>query len=201
MRPRRHRTIPVSSGCSARAPRGSSSFRSTPGISAAPSAGAGPPSARRRASSGPDDPGDGTQAAPARCLRSFGRLTAKSAAHAPWTWRLLRGPVRRLFDSLAPGWDERTDADSERAACADRGGARALEREPLSRALDIGTGTGTGAFFLASRYPDAEVTGIDLSEAMIAKAKEKAAARGASRPVRGRGHRELRSRASRSTSY
>src|SRR5439155_19909686 len=48
---------------------------------------------------------------------------------------------------------------------------------PPGRVLDIGTGTGTGAFFIASRYPSAEVVGIDLAEAMIARANEKAGSR------------------------
>jgi SAM-dependent methyltransferase len=116
---------------------------------------------------------------PGPLLQNFGRLTAKAAAHAPWAWRLLRGPVRRVFDSLAPGWDERTDAESEERYAPIAAALEHLERKPLS-ALDIGTGTGTGAFFLASRYPEAEVTGIDLSEPMIARAREKAAARNAS---------------------
>lgn len=116
---------------------------------------------------------------PGPLLRGFGRLTAKAAAHAPWSWPLLRGPVRRVFDSLAAGWDERTRADSEERLAPIAAALEHLEREPSS-ALDIGTGTGTGAFFLAARYPQAEVTGIDLSERMIAAATERAAARGAS---------------------
>jgi SAM-dependent methyltransferase len=40
------------------------------------------------------------------------------------------------------------------------------------RVLDLGTGTGVGARFLAERYPAAEVVGVDLAPAMIAKAQE-----------------------------
>ena len=80
---------------------------------------------------------------------------------------------------MAPGWDARTRADSEERLAPIGVALDRLERAPSS-ALDIGTGTGTGAFVLASRYPNAEIVGIDLSEAMIAKAQEKAAARGAS---------------------
>jgi SAM-dependent methyltransferase len=116
---------------------------------------------------------------PGPVLRTFGRTTAKAAAHAPWSWRFLRGPVRRIFDSLAEGWDERTRADSEERLAPIAAALEHLVREPGS-VLDIGTGTGTGAFFLAGRYPHADVTGIDLSEKMIAKAKERTATRGMS---------------------
>jgi SAM-dependent methyltransferase len=108
-------------------------------------------------------------------VRRFGRLTARAAAHAPWSWRLFRGPVRRLFDSMAEGWDQRTQADSPGRLAPVRAALEHVERPP-ARVLDIGTGTGTGAFFLASRYPSAEVVGIDLSEAMVAQANEKAKA-------------------------
>jgi SAM-dependent methyltransferase len=111
-------------------------------------------------------------------LRYFGRLTASVAAHAPWSWRLFRRPIRRVFDSLAPGWDERTQADSEERLAPIAAALEHIERRPRT-ALDIGTGTGTGAFFLASRYPEAEVTGIDLSPVMIEKARERAAKRDA----------------------
>jgi SAM-dependent methyltransferase len=113
---------------------------------------------------------------PGPLLTRFGRLTSKAAAHAPWSWRLLRGPVRRVFDSLAAGWDERTQADSPSRLAPVGAALDHLER-PVERALDIGTGTGTGAFFVASRYPDAEVVGIDISAAMVARANEKAAGR------------------------
>ena len=51
---------------------------------------------------------------------------------------------------------------------------RALEQvEPPRRALDLGTGTGDGAFAIARRFPDAEVVGLDISEAMVAEAGRK----------------------------
>ncbi len=113
---------------------------------------------------------------PGPLVRGFGRTITKAAAHAPWTWRLLRGPVRRFFDGLAPGWDARVGGESETRLAPLANAISYVAREP-ARALDIGTGTGTGAFFVASRYPAAEVIGIDLADAMIAIATEKASDR------------------------
>ncbi len=42
---------------------------------------------------------------------------------------------------------------------------------PLERALDVGTGTGAGARILRERFPDAEVTGVDLAEGMLGEAR------------------------------
>jgi ubiquinone/menaquinone biosynthesis C-methylase UbiE len=42
-----------------------------------------------------------------------------------------------------------------------------------ARALDLGTGTGHGAFAIARRFPEAEVVGVDLAEAMVAVARAK----------------------------
>ncbi len=114
---------------------------------------------------------------PGPLVRNFGKLITRAAAHVPWTWRFLRGPVRRFFDRLAPGWDERVGADSEHRMAPLVDALARIDREP-ARALDIGTGTGTGALFMAERYPSAEVVGIDLAERMIAQANEKARARG-----------------------
>jgi SAM-dependent methyltransferase len=113
---------------------------------------------------------------PGPLARNFGKLITRAAAHAPWTWRFLRAPVRRFFDRLAPGWDERVGADSEQRLAPLVAALEHVDREP-DRALDIGTGTGTGAFVMADRYPSAAVTGIDLSEGMIAEADGKAARR------------------------
>ena len=52
---------------------------------------------------------------------------------------------------------------------------RALEQvePPPRRALDLGTGTGDGAFAIARRFPDAEVVGVDIADAMVAEARRK----------------------------
>jgi ubiquinone/menaquinone biosynthesis C-methylase UbiE len=44
---------------------------------------------------------------------------------------------------------------------------------PPSKALDLGTGTGQGAFAIARRFPRTQVVGVDLAEAMLAEARRK----------------------------
>jgi SAM-dependent methyltransferase len=115
-----------------------------------------------------------TRPPPGRVVRTIGKTITKAAVHAPWTWRLLRTPVRRFFDGLAPGWDARVGSGSEQRLAPLDAALAHVEREP-ARVLDIGTGTGTGAFVLAERYPRAEVVGIDLAPSMIEQARRKAA--------------------------
>ena len=123
----------------------------------------------------------GPRRGPSPLVRTLGRAVNSAVARFPWSWRLFSGPVRRFFDSVAVGWDERVRSDSPEyleplVAALDR-----LEGSP-GRILDIGTGTGAAALELADRYPDAEVVGIDVSAEMVAQAKAKAADRSA--PVR-----------------
>jgi SAM-dependent methyltransferase len=103
-------------------------------------------------------------------VRALGRAVSSAIARFPWSWRLFSGPVRRFFDSVAVGWDERVRSDSPEyleplVAVLDR-----LEASP-GRIVNIGTGTGA-APELADRYPDAEVVGIDISAQMVKEAKE-----------------------------
>jgi ubiquinone/menaquinone biosynthesis C-methylase UbiE len=86
--------------------------------------------------------------------------------------------VRRFFDRAAPRWDERIQPESPERLATLAAGLDRLTHNP-ARVLDVGTGTGAGAFLLARRYPEAEILGIDLSPAMIEVADEKAAERGA----------------------
>lgn len=104
-----------------------------------------------------------------RLGRRFARLATNAVVRRPALWRLFRGPIRRQFDRLAPRWDAIRMEDHLAAF------ERALERvEPAPRrALDLGTGTGDGAFTIARRFPGAEVVGADISEAMIAEARRK----------------------------
>ena len=102
----------------------------------------------------------------------FARLVTNTVVARPSLWRLFRGPLRRQFERIAPRWDEIRSPDHLAAF------ERALERvePPPRRALDLGTGTGDGAFAVARRFPEAEVVGVDIAESMIAAARRKTSA-------------------------
>ena len=107
-------------------------------------------------------------------VRALGRAVNSAVARLPWSWRLFSGPMRRFFDSVAVGWDERVRSDSPEyleplVAALDR-----LEASS-GRIVNIGTGTGAAALELADCYPDAEVVGIVVSVGMVAQAGAKAA--------------------------
>lgn len=97
----------------------------------------------------------------------FARFVTTLAVRSPATWRLFREPLRRMFDRLAPGWEGRGSAD--KLASLEAALAR-LGTRPR-RILDVGTGTGSAARHLAARWPDAETTGIDLSQQMLVEAE------------------------------
>ena len=93
-------------------------------------------------------------------------------ARMPRAWRLIRRPTKRFFDSLAGGWDTRVQPDSPEHLAALFAGIDSLPAPPR-RIIDLGTGTGAAALALARRFPSAQVEGVDISERMIAAAREK----------------------------
>jgi len=98
----------------------------------------------------------------------FARLVTDIVVRRPSLWPVFRGPLRQQFDRLAPSWDSMRDARAFAPVEA------ALERLPSPRrALDIGTGTGSVARLVASRFPDTEVVGVDISERMIEEARRR----------------------------
>ena len=98
------------------------------------------------------------------------RAITDVVVRAPFLWPLLRGPMTRLFDQVAPRWDAMTSPERLVAFEA------ALERVPEEPGaiLDLGTGTGDGAIAAARRWPDADVLGVDVSREMVAEARRKA---------------------------
>jgi ubiquinone/menaquinone biosynthesis C-methylase UbiE len=99
--------------------------------------------------------------------RKFARLTTRAVVARPRLWRFFRGPLRAQFDALAPEWDDilGDEALAPLAAALSR-----LETAPV-RVLDLGSGTGKAARLVAERFPQAEVTGVDLAPAMVEEAR------------------------------
>jgi ubiquinone/menaquinone biosynthesis C-methylase UbiE len=102
--------------------------------------------------------------------RRFARYVTDAVVRRPALWRVFRGPLRGMFDRLAPTWETRIGPHHLWAL------ELALEGVATPRrALDLGTGTGVVALALADRYPEAEVVGIDLSPGMIEESRRKLA--------------------------
>jgi ubiquinone/menaquinone biosynthesis C-methylase UbiE len=106
---------------------------------------------------------------PATLARRFARLATNAVVRWPALWRLLRMPLERQFDWLAPRWDA---IRSPGHLAALEAALAALDSEPRS-ALDVGTGTGDAAFALARRFPRTDVVGVDLSAGLVEQARQK----------------------------
>lgn len=116
--------------------------------------------------------GTDPQAGPPARVRLIGRSMSFAVTRAPFLWPLLRRPMASYFDGLARGWDERTDAHGARHLAPLAVAVTKIDRRP-ERALDLGTGTGTAALFVAREFPHCSVRGVDISEEMIRQAKAK----------------------------
>ncbi|MCB0875571.1 MAG: methyltransferase domain-containing protein [Solirubrobacterales bacterium] len=113
-----------------------------------------------------------TSGGPSSRVKLVGRALNAAVSHAPWLWPLLRAPMTRYFDDLAITWDDRTGAPGVDHLAPLAVAVTKIDRRP-ERALDIGTGTGVAALFLAREFPYASVRGVDVSEEMIRRAKAK----------------------------
>jgi len=97
----------------------------------------------------------------------FARLVTDVVVRRPSLWRLFRPITRWQFDRAAPKWDQLRSA----GAFGPYEAALAALETPPRRALDLGTGTGRGAFAIATRFPEAEVVGADIAEEMLSEAR------------------------------
>ncbi|MBW7909452.1 MAG: bifunctional demethylmenaquinone methyltransferase/2-methoxy-6-polyprenyl-1,4-benzoquinol methylase UbiE [Kiritimatiellae bacterium] len=91
-----------------------------------------------------------------------------------------RREVWRMFDRIAPRYDllNRVLSGRRDVAWRKRMGTLAPDGERL-RLLDVATGTADQIFSLMDAVPRiVEATGVDMSEGMLAKGREKVAARG-----------------------
>jgi SAM-dependent methyltransferase len=101
--------------------------------------------------------------------QKFARLTTDAVTRNPRLWRVFRPLMRRQFDSIADTWDTMRMAESFAPF------ERALQgvSPPPADVLDLGTGTGEGAFAIARRFPEAHIVGVDVAKMMLAQAERK----------------------------
>lgn len=93
--------------------------------------------------------------------------------------RTKKEQVEAMFDNIAPAYDRLNDIMSFGVARVWRRAAVRRVRQSGARGiLDLATGTGDLAVAMARKIPGAHITGADLSEGMLALAREKAARAG-----------------------
>ena len=98
----------------------------------------------------------------------FVRLATDGVVRWPWLWPLFRPLIRRQFDRLAPVWDTMRMEDT----FASYDAALVRMSDQITKALDVGTGTGAGARLIRERFPSAEVVGVDLATGMLDEARK-----------------------------
>ena len=104
-----------------------------------------------------------------RLGRRFARVVTNLVVRFPQLWPLFRPLMRRQFGQLAPIWDRDRSPD----AFASLEAALATVDGPVRTVLDLGTGTGSAAFVVEERFPDADILGIDIAPEMIEQARRK----------------------------
>lgn len=111
-----------------------------------------------------------------RTRQAWARAVMQLAMRGSPFCRLARPRTRQIFDDLAPRWDTMVAGQESIWFQALDG---ALNHLPAGwqpeRILEIGAGTGRGTFHLATHFPSAVTTGLDLSPAMLHRGQQRTA--------------------------
>lgn len=91
----------------------------------------------------------------------------------------LKARSKAAFDEQAPIYDEGMQGDHARALypCILEEARRAMEGTPVPSVLDVGCGTGMLSERLLGAFPSCRLAGVDLSPAMVERARTRLAGR------------------------
>src|SRR5690349_3047910 len=78
---------------------------------------------------------------------------------------------KKTWNAFAPGWNKWDDYFMKAIAPMGEALLAAVDLKPGHRVLDVATGTGEPGLTAAARIGAGEVIGIDISEAMVALAR------------------------------
>ena len=112
------------------------------------------------------------RAMPPAFVRITGRLGTRIIVGAPALWPLLRKPTVWIWGRMAERWDAGTRPDAPDHLAPLLAACDHIETAP-QRVLEVGSGTGAGTLALAHRFRGAELFAVDISEAMVRKARAK----------------------------
>lgn len=108
--------------------------------------------------------------------RRFSAHGSRSSKPAP---EQLKARSKAAFDEQASIYDEGMQGDHARALypCILEEARRAMEGIPVPSVLDVGCGTGMLSERLLGAFPSCRLTGVDLSPAMVERARARLAGR------------------------
>lgn len=117
--------------------------------------------------------GRGGETPAPRRFSTHGRRGSKPAPEQ------LKARSKAAFDEQAPIYDEGMQGDHARAlySCILEEARRAMEGIPVPSVLDVGCGTGMLSERLLGAFPSCRLAGVDLSPAMVERARTRLAGR------------------------
>lgn len=107
------------------------------------------------------------------------RFSAQGRRSSKLAPEQLKARSKAAFDEQAPIYDEGMQGDHARALypCILEEARRAMESIPVPSVLDVGCGTGMLSERLLGAFPSCRLAGVDLSPAMVERARARLAGR------------------------